>query len=184
MSIKNRTKQMFADKLQEMAKKKLIREIQVKDLCEACGVERTTFYYHFRDKYDLVAWIFIQYYTEESDLSSFPNDEKMICRMFYRMQEHRAFFLNALQDHSQNNLAQYMLDFYIDYERKAVCQYLNTDTLDEALEYEIRQYSFGCMGHTIEWLQGKNHYTPEQFAHYHYMVMPDIIKKAFAPNQK
>ena len=27
-------------------------------LAEACKIDRTTFYYHFRDKYDLVAWIF------------------------------------------------------------------------------------------------------------------------------
>lgn len=178
MSKKNRTKQMFADKIQEIAKRKNIREIQIKDLCEACGVERTTFYYHFRDKYDLVAWIFAQYYSEEAGMAESPNDEKMICQMFCRMEKQRAFFLNALQDHSQNNLTQYILDFYIKYERDSICRFLQTDILNEEIEYTIRQYSFGCMGHTIEWLKGKNSLTPEKLAYYQYKFMPEILKKA------
>ncbi len=30
----------------------------MKDLCEKSGADRDTFYYHFRDKYELVAWIY------------------------------------------------------------------------------------------------------------------------------
>ena len=55
----DRTKQLFADKIMQLAKNKPIKDIQIKELCVLCGVERTTFYYHFRDKYDLVAWIFV-----------------------------------------------------------------------------------------------------------------------------
>ena len=36
--------------------------VRVSDLCERCGVERRVFYYHFKDKYDLVAWMFEQDY--------------------------------------------------------------------------------------------------------------------------
>lgn len=37
---------------------KSLQEIRVKDLCEKSGADRHTFYYHFRDKYELVAWIY------------------------------------------------------------------------------------------------------------------------------
>ena len=37
---------------------KSLREIRVKDLCEKSGADRHTFYYHFRDKYELVAWVY------------------------------------------------------------------------------------------------------------------------------
>lgn len=182
MNIKYRTKQMFADKIQELATQKSIHDIQVKELCQACDVERTTFYYHFRDKYDLVAWIFAQYYMEEASKATCPNDEEMICNMLYRLKRHHTFFLNALQDHSQNNLAQYMLDFYINYERTIICRFLNTDVLDDETDYSIRHYSFGCMGHTIDWLTGKNTLTPEQMAHFQYKFMPNILKEACAAN--
>ena len=74
----DRTKQLFADKILQLAKHKPIKDIQIKELCALCGVERTTFYYHFRDKYELVAWIFKQNYIEEASRAETINDERMI----------------------------------------------------------------------------------------------------------
>lgn len=36
------------------------RKIRVTEIYARAGVERLTFYYHFKDKYDLVAWIFFR----------------------------------------------------------------------------------------------------------------------------
>ena len=33
----------------------------MKDIADGCGLTRQAFYYHFKDKYDLMNWI---YYTE------------------------------------------------------------------------------------------------------------------------
>ena len=37
-----------------------IEKIRVTEIYARAGVERPTFYYHFKDKYDLVAWIFFR----------------------------------------------------------------------------------------------------------------------------
>lgn len=42
----------------------------------------------------------------------------------------------------------------------------------------IKQYSFGCMGHTIDWLLGENDLTPEKMAKYQYKFMPEVLKQA------
>ena len=39
-------------------KHKPIDKIRVTEICKAADIERPTFYYHFKDKYDLVAWMF------------------------------------------------------------------------------------------------------------------------------
>lgn len=175
----DRTKQLFADKIMQLAKNKPIKDIQIKELCVLCGVERTTFYYHFRDKYDLVAWIFKQNYIEEASRAETINDERMIREMFHRLSMQKEFFLNALQDSSQNNLREYMLAFYIGIEEKVLCEYYHTDSLNEELLYEVRNYSFGCMGQTIDWLLGKNNLSAEKMAHYQYKFMPEELKNAF-----
>ena len=175
----DRTKQLFADKIMQLAKNKPIKDIQIKELCVLCGVERTTFYYHFRDKYDLVAWIFKQNYIEEASRAETINDERMIREMFQRLSMQKEFFLNALQDSSQNNLREYMLAFYIEIEKKVLCEYYHTDFLNEELLYEVRNYSFGCMGHTIDWLLGKNNLSAEKMAYYQYKFMPEELKNAF-----
>ncbi len=174
-----RTKKLFAQKIQELAKLKPVKEIQIKELCEACDMERSSFYYHFQDKYDLICWIFEQNFQSESKVSTVINSEKMIYHMLCRLIKQRDFFANALEDHSQNNLRQYMLDFYISSERQALCEYLNVDVLDEEMEYAICNYSYGCMGHTVSWIKGESNLSAEKFAYYQYKFMPDILKEAF-----
>ena len=39
--------------------KESLDEITVKRLSDMCGIKRQTFYYHFRDIYDLLTWIFL-----------------------------------------------------------------------------------------------------------------------------
>ena len=58
------TKGMFADALETMMERIPLSKVRVADLCARCGVERRVFYYHFKDKYDLVAWMFERDYSQ------------------------------------------------------------------------------------------------------------------------
>ncbi|MEG1932709.1 MAG: TetR family transcriptional regulator, partial [Pygmaiobacter sp.] len=56
------TKRVLGDSLKELMQKKPLAKISVGDITAHCGINRQTFYYHFKDKYDLVNWI----YTSET----------------------------------------------------------------------------------------------------------------------
>ena len=58
------TKKVLAYALKSLMASRPLSKITVGDICEACDMNRKSFYYHFRDKYDLVNWIF---YTEFFD---------------------------------------------------------------------------------------------------------------------
>ena len=47
------TKQALANALKQLLQKKQIMKITINDITEACGISRMTFYYHFKDIYDL-----------------------------------------------------------------------------------------------------------------------------------
>ena len=49
-------KSAVADALMDMLTRRGADKITVKDLVEACGISRQTFYYHFRDITDVVEW--------------------------------------------------------------------------------------------------------------------------------
>lgn len=51
-----RTKEAFAQALKQSVRKKPLSKVTVSELVQACGVNRKTFYYHFQDLYDLLAW--------------------------------------------------------------------------------------------------------------------------------
>ena len=55
----------------------------------------------------------------------------------------RIGFMRQLSDRSQNSLDTYLLDFYVKSGREAICRYQGVATLDEEMEYVIRQHSYG-----------------------------------------
>ena len=91
------TKNALANSLKQLMKEKSLSKISIKDIVELCNMNRKSFYYHFKDKYDLVNWI---YYTEF--VKSFEGDDfnsewgimENICEFFY---ENRTFILMHLK---------------------------------------------------------------------------------------
>ena len=52
------TKRVLADSIRKLMEQRPLAKISVGDIVEECGLNRNSFYYHFKDKYDLVNWIF------------------------------------------------------------------------------------------------------------------------------
>ena len=52
----NQTKKALAEALKQLLTRKPINKITINDITEQCGISRMTFYYHFKDIYDLVEW--------------------------------------------------------------------------------------------------------------------------------
>jgi len=52
------TKRTLAAPLKELMNEEALPKITVGDICDHCGITRKSFYYHFKDKFDLVNWIF------------------------------------------------------------------------------------------------------------------------------
>ena len=50
MSDSNITKRSLASALKELMEEMPFAKITVADICEKCGMNRKSFYYHFRDK--------------------------------------------------------------------------------------------------------------------------------------
>lgn len=112
--MKNRTKLMFAEKLEEMLREMPMEKVRVVDLCRRCDTIPPTFYYHFHDKYELVAWIFLYDFTSVyGDKDPGFNVERIILNL-NRMNERRKFYQKAYNDHSQNAINHYIQQFNVE----------------------------------------------------------------------
>lgn len=101
------TKRALAQAMKELMARRPFAKISVGDICEACGMNRKSFYYHFQDKYDLVNWVFYTEFLESIRMTDYPNGWEFleaICRYFYREQK---FYLNAMQIQGQNSFRDY-----------------------------------------------------------------------------
>lgn len=110
MSDSNITKKALAGALKGMMAEQPFSKIGVGDICERCGMSRKSFYYHFKDKYDLVNWVF---YTEFIEILSLPSSDSsqtsfpIMCAYFYR---ERAFYRSALLIEGQNSFRAYFCE--------------------------------------------------------------------------
>ena len=55
-SMSQVTKRALEQSLKNLLLKKPLTKITINDIAEDCGINRMTFYYHFKDIYDLVEW--------------------------------------------------------------------------------------------------------------------------------
>ena len=70
MADSNITKRTLASALKELMESTPFTKITVSDICAKCNMNRKSFYYHFKDKFDLVNWIFDVEYLSHIQISS------------------------------------------------------------------------------------------------------------------
>ena len=54
------TKRALEQSLKNLLLKKPLTKITINDIAQDCGINRMTFYYHFKDIYDLVEWAYLE----------------------------------------------------------------------------------------------------------------------------
>ena len=54
------TKRALEASLKNLLLKKPLDKITINDITEDCGINRMTFYYHFKDIYDLIEWCCVE----------------------------------------------------------------------------------------------------------------------------
>lgn len=111
MADSNITKRALAAALKDLMEETPLAKISVADICSKCGMNRKSFYYHFRDKYDLVNWIFdVEFMTVVSKKPDARGKEflEALCGYFY---ENRRFYRNALQVGGQNSFYEHFTEF-------------------------------------------------------------------------
>ena len=179
MAARRDTKGMFAAEVEEMMETLPLSRVRVADLCWQCDVERRVFYYHFRDKYDLVAWIFERDYLSASD-GVVPYTEELFAEAYRRLWSRRDFYLQAFRYDPNNKVERYIVQFGIEVNEEALRFHLGMDGLSSEATYAARHFAYGNIGCLIEWLDGQIEATPEQLAAQVFSCMPSDLREAYA----
>lgn len=97
-----KTEHQFAEVLKKMMESMPLDEISVTALSKRCGVSRKTFYYHFRDVYDLLTLV----YLDEKITSNpqFISSNKEMFEAIYRYYEKNSKFIDATLESAGKDL--------------------------------------------------------------------------------
>jgi len=105
MADSNITKKALANSLKELMNEKAFEKINVGDICEKCDMNRKSFYYHFRDKYDLVNWIFDVEFITVAHTRNYKDAWELLGAMCNFLYENRSFYRKALCIKGQNSFS-------------------------------------------------------------------------------
>ncbi len=93
------TKEILAESIQELATKKSVEKITIKEITQNCGMTSTTFYNHFSDKYELLAWIYnVSMESYLGRLGAEVSWRACVRQSALVLTENQPFYRNALQN--------------------------------------------------------------------------------------
>lgn len=105
------TKRALAQALKELLAQEPFEKVSVSAVCARAGVNRKSFYYHFKDKYDLVVWIFRTEFADDfaaavragSDVDGWA----AIAAACAYFDENRAFYRSVMAFEGQNSFREH-----------------------------------------------------------------------------
>ena len=165
----NTTKYTLAQSLKSLMEKRSFAKISVADLCENCGMSRKSFYYHFRDKYDLVHWIFqvefIQTIQGRETLNGWELFNRL-CRYFY---QERHFYRRAIQIQGQNSFRDYFCEAIA-----PAIEDMASAWMENGRDKKFYTTFFGdaILASVLRWLSSPQPEPPEQYLeHIHHVLV-------------
>ena len=158
------TKRALEASLKKLLLQKPLNKITINDITEDCGVNRMTFYYHFKDIYDLVEWSCIEDAARALEgKKSYDTWQEGFLNIFYAVLENKPFITNVYHSVSREQVELYLYKLVHDLiynvvEEKA--QGLHVPEEDKAFIADFYKYAF--VGIMLDWIKNGMTEPPER----------------------
>lgn len=151
------TKKALAASLKNQMKAKPIDKITVTDIVEECGVGRQTFYYHFKDIYDLLEWT----YLDETgrvlgDARTYESWPDGFARVLAYLMENKAFVTSTYHSVSREYLERFLNGVTRELLLGVLQEQNEKDGIEcpeDCMEYIAEFYKYGFVGLTLDWIR-------------------------------
>ena len=171
-------KEILAESFRELAAIKSIDRITVQEIVDNCDYSTATFYRHFKDKYDLIAWdyarkaeeIMAQLMTDDTRWNQtlmdwaefFQTEKEYLANLFLHTSGHDSFI-------------QYMTEIHYRAFTKHLLVTSKQKELDEKTSLLARTYCLGTVYLSCEWITGKYDVTPDELAEIYGNALPQPL---------
>ncbi|MCM1273031.1 MAG: TetR/AcrR family transcriptional regulator [Clostridium sp.] len=152
---KSVTERVIIETFMRMLNEQPLEKISVKEIVEACGISRNTFYYHYKDIYDLLEDIF-ETQAQHIYLEHKPRDswqEALIQTTEFALKNKRAIY-HIYNSVNREQLERYLFnvtqEIMMDFVRG---QAEGLDVSEKNITYISLFYKHAVVGIILEWLQ-------------------------------
>ena len=155
-------------------------KITINDIAEDCGINRMTFYYHFKDIYDLVEW------SCEEDAAralagkkTYETWQQGLLQIFEAVQNNKPFILNVYRSVSREQVENYLYRLTYDLLEGVVeeqAQGMSVRPEDKAYIATLYKYMF--VGLMLDWIKSDMKESPQKMVYQLEQVIHGSINAA------
>lgn len=149
------TKRALEASLKNLLLKKPLDKITINDIAEDCGISRMTFYYHFKDIYDLVEWCCLEDATKALEgKKTYDTWQQGFLQIFEAVQENRPFIMNVYRCVSREQVENYLYKLVYSLLLEVVNEKAKGMKVPESDKTFIADfYKFAFVGLMLEWIK-------------------------------
>ncbi len=176
-----KTRKLIYQTLLDLMKEKTFEEIKVSDICSKAMINRSTFYAHYEDKYELLI-DFLSNLKEE-----FARELNDSCKENLSIREYYIRLISLFLDHIDskrdvynsimvNNRSSIMMDILLSVVNDDILKRFKENDINLKVPTEVisKFYLGGVINIGMEWLSKSNKYTKEEILDYLELLIPDI----------
>jgi hypothetical protein len=178
-----KTKKVLYDALEELMKNQSFEEIKVSDICSLALINRSTFYAHYTDKYELLE----EYINTLKDLlevelkknKNIKNSKEYYVEMIKLLLNHIETKKDAYASIMINNKNSITMDILYDVINKDIIKNINEKDINnsEVPSDIISKFYCGAVFNIcIEWIRYNKKYSIDDIVKYINILIPDDIK--------
>lgn len=149
------TKRALEQSLKNLLLKKPLTKITLSDIADDCGINRMTFYYHFKDIYDLVEWSCLEDAKHALDeKKTYETWQQGLLQIFEAVKENKPFILNVYRCVHREQVEKYLQPL-VD---QLILGVINEETgnmtiRDEDKQFIAQIYSYIFIGLMLDWIK-------------------------------
>lgn len=174
-----KTKKLLYTTLEDLMKNKAFEEIKVSDICTQAMMNRSTFYAHYADKYELLsAYINDLKNSLASELEKNQNIRnskeyyiEMIKLLLEHMEQKKETYTSIMM-HNRNSIT---IDILYDVINKDIIEQMNKEIKINSIPSDIisKFYLGAVFNVCLEWLKHNNTYSKQEIIHYIDLLIPN-----------
>jgi probable dihydroxyacetone kinase regulator len=176
------TKRALEESLKHLLLQKPIDKITINDIAEDCGINRMTFYYHFKDIYDLVEWSCYEDASKAlAGMKTYDTWQQGFRQIFEAVKENKPFIINVYRTVSREQIEKYLDKVTYDLLINVVNEEAKDMAIDEReKEFIAHFYEHAFVGLMLDWINNDMKEDPRIIIDHLSILMQGNFSRALA----
>jgi probable dihydroxyacetone kinase regulator len=174
------TKKALAESLKSLLMTKSLDKITISDIVDGCDVNRQTFYYHFKDIYDLIEWLFLTEAAEALDgKKTYDTWQQGFLQIFDYVAANKTLVTKVYYSMSRDQLERYLYALTYD----LLIGVVNEQSIGLSVRESDRDlianfYKFAFVGLMLDWIRNQMRDDPEAIIQHISILINGDIRRA------